>query len=444
MAGAGGDGEYSACPQSHRFAPHKIPTTATAPHPRKLRFFWTMLPSRVAASAPAARRLLSTVQVTKTAGGQSRDRLDALRSRLAAEDASIHDFTAGSVGDGDATDRAAAAAAASLATPPAAAPGASVPAKRRKAPHRPARILPKPTWLKVQPATSDNFKALRTTVRDLGLATVCEEAKCPNIGECWGGGEGSTATATIMIMGDTCTRGCSFCAVKTSRAPPPLDPDEPEKVATAVAEWGLDYVVLTSVDRDDVPDQGAGHFRSVVQKLKEKKPDLLVEALTPDFRGELDLVDRVATSGLDVYAHNIETVERLQRRVRDRRAGYAQSLSVLRRVKEVNGLALTKTSLMLGLGETEDDVRRTMDDLRENGVDVLTFGQYLQPSRRHLPVKEYVTPERFDEWREEAEGVGFSYVAAGPLVRSSYKAGEFFLKNLVREREAAAFAAASG
>jgi len=272
-------------------------------------------------------------------------------------------------------------------------------------------------------------------VRELGLATVCEEAKCPNIGECWGGGEGSTATATIMIMGDTCTRGCSFCSVKTSRTPPPLDLEEPEKVATAIAKWGLDYVVLTSVDRDDIEDQGAGHFRKVVQKLKEKVPEILVEALTPDFRGDLRLVTEVATSGLDVYAHNIETVERLQRRVRDRRAGYEQSLSVLRHVKTVNDTVLTKTSIMLGLGETDDNIRATMDDLRDNDVDVLTFGQYLQPSRRHLPVKEYVTPEKFDEWRIEGEKMGFKYVASGPLVRSSYKAGEFFLKNLIKDRE---------
>mmetsp|Transcript_45847 Transcript_45847/g.53643 ORF Transcript_45847/g.53643 Transcript_45847/m.53643 type:complete len:419 (+) Transcript_45847:268-1524(+) len=309
----------------------------------------------------------------------------------------------------------------------------AAPAKKKKG--RRKNILPKPSWIRAQPATSDNYKKLRATVRDLGLATVCEEAKCPNIGECWGGGEDNTATATIMIMGDTCTRGCSFCAVKTSRAPPPLDPNEPEKVASAVEAWGLDYVVLTSVDRDDQDDQGAGHFREVVQRLKSKKQgEILVEALTPDFRGELDLVDLVATSGLDVYAHNIETVERLQRRVRDHRAGYAQSLSVLARVKETNSHALTKTSVMLGLGETDEDIRATMNDLRNNDVDVLTFGQYLQPSKSHMPVKEYVTPEKFAEWQEEAESLGFKYVASGPLVRSSYKAGEFFLKNLIRDK----------
>ena len=377
------------------------------------------------------RRALSTVTVTKTSANASSDsspgggRLEALRTRLAEEDANIHDFALS--GDGDDGNN--------IST--------TTPVKRRKAPPKSARILPKPKWLKAQPATSENYKALRTTVRELGLATVCEEAKCPNIGECWGGGEDNVATATIMIMGDTCTRGCSFCAVKTSRAPPPLNPEEPEKVAAAVTKWGLDYVVLTSVDRDDIEDQGAGHFRSVVQKLKEKDPNILVEALTPDFRGEMDLVDLVATSGLDVYAHNVETVERLQKRVRDRRAGYEQSMSVLRRVKEVNDTALTKTSLMLGLGETDDDIRATMEDLRSNDVDVLTFGQYLQPSRRHLPVKEYVTPEKFDEWRVEAEALGFKYVASGPMVRSSYKAGEFFLKNLIKEKEAEN-AAASG
>ena len=306
---------------------------------------------------------------------------------------------------------------------------------RRKAVARSSRILPKPKWLKAEAATSENYKELRSTVRQLGLATVCEEAKCPNIGECWGGGPDSTATATIMIMGDTCTRGCSFCAVKTSRTPPPPDPEEPMKVANAVTQWGLDYVVLTSVDRDDLPDQGANHFRQVVQNLKQKSPQLLVEALTPDFRGDTDLVSLVATSGLDVYAHNIETVERLQRRVRDYRANYEQSLTVLQHVKQTQPHIITKTSLMLGLGEDDDDIRQTLSHLCENGVDVVTFGQYLQPSRKHLPVKQYVTPEKFEEWQHEAEQMGFKYVASGPLVRSSYKAGEFFIKNLVEEQQ---------
>ena len=212
-----------------------------------------------------------------------------------------------------------------------------------------------------------------------------------------------------------------------------MDPEEPEKVSDAIASWGLDYVVLTSVDRDDLEDQGSGHFREVVQKLKEKKPDLLVEALTPDFQGEREFIHAVATSGLDVYAHNIETVRRLTPKVRDRRATYDQTLNVLRYAKSV-GKCITKTSIMLGFGETEEDIMETLTDLREADVDVVTFGQYLQPTRRHLPVKKYLTPEEFEEWQVKAEGMGFKYVASGPLVRSSYKAGEFFLKNLLKEQ----------
>jgi len=372
---------------------------------------------------------------------KSTPRLDALRAKLLDDASDIHDFAKNDNPDGNGIDIAVNGHDSLTGT-----------IVRRKAPPRPAKILPKPSWIKAQPATSDNYLSLRSTVRELGLATVCEEAKCPNIGECWGGkdenGEKSAATATIMIMGDTCTRGCSFCAVKTSRKPGPLDPEEPEKVAEAITKWGLDYVVLTSVDRDDLEDQGSNHFREVVMKLKAKSlqsrdPDkqILVEALTPDFRGDLKLVENVATSGLDVYAHNIETVERLQNRVRDRRAGYAQTLSVLEHAKKVNELVLTKTSIMLGLGENDEDIRKTLQDLRNIDVDVVTFGQYLQPSKRHLPVKEYVTPEKYQEWQEEGEGMGFKYVASGPLVRSSYKAGEFFLKNLIQERERARVAA---
>jgi lipoyl synthase len=317
--------------------------------------------------------------------------------------------------------------------------------RRKSAPPRSSKILPKPKWLKAKPADSDTYQKLRSTVRELGLATVCEEARCPNIGECWGGGDDHTATATIMIMGDTCTRGCRFCSVATSKNPPPLDPDEPEKVATAISKWGLDYVVLTSVDRDDLPDQGSEHFAQVVRLLKVKKPGLLVEALTPDFRGDLDLVSVVAKAGLDVYAHNVETVERLTPRVRDRRAGYRQSLNVLEHVKAVEGTScLTKTSIMLGLGETDDEVLQTLRDLRSVDVDVVTFGQYLQPTRKHLAVQEFVTPEKFQEWQTVAEQLGFLYVASGPLVRSSYKAGEFFLKNYLQRRQGLADLAVAG
>ena len=213
-----------------------------------------------------------------------------------------------------------------------------------------------------------------------------------------------------------------------------MDPEEPEKVSDAISKWGLDYVVLTSVDRDDLEDQGSSHFREVIQKLKKKTPDLLVEALTPDFQGNRDFIHALATSGLDVYAHNIETVRRLTPKVRDRRATYEQTLDVLRYAKSV-GKCLTKTSIMLGFGETGEDIMETLNDLREADVDVVTFGQYLQPTRRHLPVKNYVTPEEFDKWQVKAESMGFKYVASGPLVRSSYKAGEYFLKNLLREQE---------
>mmetsp|Transcript_5341 Transcript_5341/g.11026 ORF Transcript_5341/g.11026 Transcript_5341/m.11026 type:complete len:381 (+) Transcript_5341:2-1144(+) len=358
----------------------------------------------------SSRRLQSSqaasVKVTKSTP-KSFSRLDALRDRLANEDEdlSIDDFAVN-----------------------------KEVVVRRKAAPRSAKILPKPKWLKVQPADSDNYRRLRKTVRDSGLSTVCEEARCPNIGECWGGGEDNVATATIMIMGDTCTRGCRFCSVKTSRKPPPLDPEEPEKVSDAISKWGLDYVVLTSVDRDDLEDQGSSHFREVIRKLKEKKPDLLVEALTPDFQGNHEFIHALATSGLDVYAHNIETVRSLTPKVRDRRATYDQTLEVLRYAKSV-GKCLTKTSIMLGFGETDEDIMETLTDLREADVDVVTFGQYLQPTRRHLPVKKYVTPEEFEEWQVKAEAMGFKYVASGPLVRSSYKAGEFFLKNLLKEQE---------
>jgi lipoic acid synthetase len=368
-------------------------------------------------TSASARRLFSSVQVTKTSSSASSSslpssRLESLRQQLSSEEATIDTFVAG--------DR----------------------PVRKKAPPRSSKILPKPRWLKAAPAESENYQKLRSTVRELGLATVCEEARCPNIGECWGGGKEGTATATIMIMGDTCTRGCRFCSVKTSKAPPPLDPEEPVKVATAISKWGLDYVVLTSVDRDDLEDQGSDHFRQVVVQLKEKKPDLLVEALTPDFQGDTECIHAVATSGLDVYAHNVETVERLTPFVRDYRAKYRQSLDVLQYAKSV-GKCLTKTSIMLGLGETDDEIMQTLTDLRAVDVDVVTFGQYLQPTKKHLPVKEYVAPEYFEELRIKAEAMGFKYVASGPLVRSSYKAGEFFLKNYLKEqKEAEGIAAA--
>ncbi|KAG1670633.1 Lipoyl synthase, mitochondrial [Nymphon striatum] len=282
-----------------------------------------------------------------------------------------------------------------------------------------------PPWLRREIPVGGNYQKIKDSLRGLNLHTVCEEAKCPNIGECWGGNENQTATATIMLLGDTCTRGCRFCSVKTSRAPPPPDPNEPYSTATAIAAWGLDYVVLTSVDRDDLEDGGSDHFGKTVEEIKKRNSSILVECLTPDFRGNLDHVARVARSGLDVYAHNIETVEAFQRHVRDHRANFSQSMKVLKFVKEYNKEMVTKTSVMLGFGETDKQVLETMEKLREADVDCLTFGQYMQPTKRHLKVVEYVTPEKFKMWEEIGNKMGFAYTASGPLVRSSYKAGLF-------------------
>ena len=289
----------------------------------------------------------------------------------------------------------------------------------------------KPDWLKMRPPAGRRFTEIKRTLRDRDLHTVCKEANCPNMGECWSGRDGP-GTATFMLMGERCSRGCNFCDVETGGMEP-LDPEEPANVAEAVAEIGLDYVVLTSVDRDDLPDQGAGHFAETIREIKSRYPEVLVEVLIPDFRGEERLVEKIVDAEPDVIAHNVETVERLQWPVRDRRAGYEQSLSVLELVSDESD-AYAKTSVMLGLGEYDHEVYRTLSDLREVGVDVVTFGQYLQPSRSHLDVFEYVHPDAFETWRRVAEEeFGFLYCASGPMVRSSYKAGELFVDALVRE-----------
>mmetsp|Transcript_8607 Transcript_8607/g.8497 ORF Transcript_8607/g.8497 Transcript_8607/m.8497 type:complete len:396 (+) Transcript_8607:76-1263(+) len=290
-----------------------------------------------------------------------------------------------------------------------------------------------PKWLKVPIPKGKSFNNLKNDVRELKLATVCEEAKCPNIGECWGGKK-SEATATIMLMGDTCTRGCRFCSVKTNRTPAKPDPMEPENTAEAISRWGLGYVVLTTVDRDDLVDGGANHLAETVRKIKEKAPQILVEVLGGDFRGDLDMAAILARSGLDVYAHNIETVEALTPYVRDRRATYRQSLSILKKAKETKPSLVTKTSLMLGFGETDEQIMQTLKDLREINCDVVTFGQYMRPTKRHMKVVDYIKPEKFDYWRDTALQMGFLYVASGPLVRSSYKAGEAFIENVIRKR----------
>jgi lipoic acid synthetase len=290
----------------------------------------------------------------------------------------------------------------------------------------------KPEWLKSRPPSGERFTEIKSTLRDRNLHTVCEEANCPNLGECWSGRDGP-GTATFMLMGERCSRGCNFCDVETGGMEP-LDPDEPENVAEAVAEIGLDYVVLTSVDRDDLADGGASHFAETIQAIKEHDPEILVESLIPDFQGDLDAVDAITEAGADVVAHNVETVERLQWPVRDRRAGYEQSLSVLERIADSDVYA--KTSLMLGVGEYDHEVYQTLSDLSEIGVDIVTFGQYLQPSRSHLEVFEYVHPDTFDVWKAVAEEeFGFLYCASGPMVRSSFKAGELFVEALLRDEK---------
>ncbi|WP_374077999.1 lipoyl synthase [Bdellovibrio bacteriovorus] len=293
-------------------------------------------------------------------------------------------------------------------------------------------ITPKPSWLKVRAPAGENYTRIKEMMGDLKLATVCQEARCPNIGECWSGG-----TATIMIMGEVCTRGCRFCNVKTGNPKGKLDPFEPEKVAYSVSQMSLEYVVITTVDRDDLPDQGAEHFSRTVTTLKKLAPNLIVEILAGDFRGDQNLVNQLTDAKPDVYAHNVETVERLTPKVRDPRAGYRQSLRVLEMVKERDATRYTKSSIMLGLGEIDEEILQTLKDLRGVGCDVVTFGQYLQPTPRHLKVVDYVTPEKFQEWQKVAEGMGYLYVASGPLVRSSYRAGEFFMKGIIEKQRAA-------
>lgn len=276
---------------------------------------------------------------------------------------------------------------------------------------------PKPEWLKVTIPTGEVFSQVRSIVKEHRLHTVCEEAMCPNMGECW-----SRGTATFMLMGHICTRACRFCAVDTGNPMGRLDLEEPGSVAESVRLMRLKYVVLTSVDRDDLPDGGAYHFAKTVQAIKRVNPETRVEALTPDFGGNMHCVDLVLDSSVDVYAQNLETVRRLTHPVRDIRAGYDRTLAVLAHAKQARPEVITKTSVMLGLGETRAEISETMRDVRAAGVDVMTFGQYLRPTHHHLPVERYVPPAEFDEIRDEGLSLGFLEVVAGPLVRSSYKA----------------------
>ena len=288
----------------------------------------------------------------------------------------------------------------------------------------PVNLGRKPPWLRAPLPAGARFEAVRGVVREQRLATVCEEAKCPNIGECWNAG-----TATLMLMGAVCTRACRFCAVDTGNPRGWLDLQEPANTARAVELMGLRYVVLTSVNRDDLPDGGAAHYAACVRAIKQRMPATAVEALTPDFQGVLADVQTVVDSGVEVFAQNVETVRRLTHPVRDPRAGYQQTLSVLAHAKHHRPDVLTKTSLMLGLGETDEEIRECLADLRAAQVDLLTLGQYLRPTANHLPVQRFVAPAEFQAWRATALELGFLECVSGPLVRSSYRAERALERN---------------
>ncbi len=290
------------------------------------------------------------------------------------------------------------------------------------------RLSPKkPPWLKVPFPGGESYSWIKKRAANLNLSTVCEEANCPNIGECWNGG-----TATFMLMGDTCTRGCRFCSVKSAKNPGALDPEEPKKLAETVKNLALKYVVLTTVDRDDLPDQGASHIARCIRSTQRACPEMLIEMLMPDFQGKTELVQQVINARPAVLAHNLETVRSLTDRVRDSRASYDQSLDVLRYLKQQCPDGYTKSSLMLGVGESRKETLQAMKDLRDVGVDFLTIGQYLQPSKKHLKVEKFMHPDEFDELALQGDKMGFEYVASGPLVRSSYKAAEFYIERKIR------------
>jgi lipoyl synthase len=293
--------------------------------------------------------------------------------------------------------------------------------------------LRKPEWLKVPLPGGEGYAKLKQLARGLELHTVCEEARCPNIGECW---KGEHATMTLMVLGEQCTRRCRFCAVKTVTQAPPPDPDEPQNVGHAVATMNLAYVVITSVDRDDLPDGGSAHYARCIGEVRAQSPRTVVETLIPDYQGR-DL-ETLMSARPDVLGHNVEVVSRLQRKIRDPRCSFEKSLETLKGAKRLAPSVFTKSSLMLGLGESHEEVVESLHLLRNAGVEFLTLGQYLRPSPKHAPVKEYVPPECFDAYQCLGLELGFLYVASGPLVRSSYKAGEFYAARLVRERRAQA------
>ncbi|MDC0873543.1 lipoyl synthase [Gammaproteobacteria bacterium] len=282
----------------------------------------------------------------------------------------------------------------------------------------------KPNWIRVKATFDPRYNEVKQQVKEKRLNTVCEEGMCPNISECW-----SNGTATFMLMGSVCTRACKFCSVDTGNPKGWLDHEEPKNTARAVSVMGLKYVVLTSVNRDDLADGGAEHYAQTVKAIKASNPNTAVEALTPDFKGIYSSIETIVNSGIEVFAQNMETVERLTHPVRDIRAGYQQTLEVLAESKRINPNVLTKTSLILGLGETDDEIEKTMDDLIANNVDILTLGQYLRPTLNHLPIEKWVTPEEFNYYRDLGLRKGFLEVVSGPMVRSSYRAERVLEKN---------------
>jgi lipoic acid synthetase len=288
----------------------------------------------------------------------------------------------------------------------------------------------KPDWLRVKYQSNDNTRKIESLIKQFGLHSVCQSAHCPNRSECWAAG-----TATFMIMGEICTRGCRFCAVKTSANPPPLDPGEPEKLAQAVSALKLKYIVITSVDRDDLEDGGASHYAECVRQVRKRNPDTIVETLIPDFKAQRPAIRKLVEAKPHVISHNLETVEGLTPEIRDMRAGYRQSLEVLGMVREMSEeKIITKSGIMVGFGEGREEVAAAMKDAKGVGVEIFTIGQYLAPSEIHYPVKEFVTPEQFADYEKQAYDLGFSFVASGPLVRSSFRAGEPFIKKIIRTR----------
>ncbi|MGC8479647.1 MAG: lipoyl synthase [Candidatus Micrarchaeia archaeon] len=285
-----------------------------------------------------------------------------------------------------------------------------------------------PEWLSIKPASTAHYSEIKNSIKERGLHTVCSDAHCPNASECW-----SSGTATFMLLGGLCTRACRFCAVKKSAIGEAVNTNEPKLLAKTIKEWGLDYVVLTSVCRDDLPDQGSSHFAECVKEIKKENAKTIIEVLIPDFTGNINHLKTITDSKPDVIGNNIETVKRLSSKIRDRRANYKQTIELLKNIKSLSKETYTKSALMLGLGETEKEIIEAFDDLRNVGVDFIAIGQYLRPTQFHEPVHEYVTPEKFLKLKKIAEDKGFLFVASGPLVRSSYKAGEFFFKNVIKK-----------